>query len=51
MQLSPFLFSDVFLSPSGILCQNFSDFDQIFREIWQREDPEETAFLKALRRP
>ena len=40
--------TDVFRSPFGILCQSFSDFEQIFLEIWQREDPEKTAFLKAL---
>ena len=26
---------------------NLSDFEQIFRELWQREDPKKTAFLKA----
>ena len=29
------------------LCQSLSDFEQIFREIWQREDSENAAFIKA----
>ena len=41
--------TDAFLGPFGILCQSLSGFEQIFLEIWQREDPEKTAFLKAPR--
>ena len=41
---------DVFLTPFGMLCQRLSDFEQIFHDIWQREDPEKTAFLKTLQK-
>ena len=34
----------VFLSPFGILLQSLTDFEQIFREIWQREDPKNAVF-------
>ena len=36
----------MFLGSFGILCQRFSDFEQIFLEIWQREDRLKIAILK-----
>ena len=39
---------DVLLSLFGIFCQRLRHFEQIFREIWQREDAEKTAFLRAI---